>query len=109
VTCRIDVDGKEVPEGVILTVSGRTIRIENYMPRGPLGEKRPADVIGAAVMVAKIATGEIEDRLGTEGKDPAAVERGRKGDATPLRYILSGTILFAFTRHTGFRPQWRSG
>jgi hypothetical protein len=30
------------------------------MPRGPRGEKRPADVIGAAVMVAKIATGEIE-------------------------------------------------
>jgi hypothetical protein len=31
------------------------------MPRGPRGEKRPAGVIGAAVMVAKIATGEIED------------------------------------------------
>jgi hypothetical protein len=31
------------------------------MPRGPKGEKRPADVIGAAVMVGKIATGEIED------------------------------------------------
>ena len=31
------------------------------MPRGPKGEKRPADVIGTAVMVAKIATGEIED------------------------------------------------
>ena len=29
------------------------------MPTGPRGEKRPADVIGAAVMVAKIATGEI--------------------------------------------------
>jgi len=29
------------------------------MTRGPKGEKRPADVIGAAVMVAKIATGEI--------------------------------------------------
>jgi hypothetical protein len=27
------------------------------MPRGPKGEKRPADVIGAAVMVARIATG----------------------------------------------------
>lgn len=26
------------------------------MPRGPKGEKRPADVIGAAVMVGKIAT-----------------------------------------------------
>jgi len=31
------------------------------MPRGPKGEKRPADVIGAAIMVAKIATGEIEE------------------------------------------------
>jgi hypothetical protein len=25
--------------------------------RGPKGEKRPADVIGAAVMIGKIATG----------------------------------------------------
>lgn len=31
------------------------------MPRGPKGEKRPADVIGAAIMVAKIATGELEE------------------------------------------------
>jgi hypothetical protein len=31
------------------------------MPKGPRGEKRPADVIGAAVMVAKIATGEIQE------------------------------------------------
>jgi hypothetical protein len=30
------------------------------MPRGPKGEKRPADAIGNAVMIAKIATGEIE-------------------------------------------------
>ncbi len=29
------------------------------MPRGPNGEKRPADVVGCAVAVAKIATGEI--------------------------------------------------
>ena len=33
------------------------------MPRGPNGEKRPADVVGCAVMVAKIATGEVEDNL----------------------------------------------
>jgi hypothetical protein len=33
------------------------------MPKGPGGEKRPANVIGAAIMVAKIATGEIEDRM----------------------------------------------
>ena len=31
------------------------------MPKGPHGEKRPGDVIGAAIMVAKIATGEAED------------------------------------------------
>jgi hypothetical protein len=31
------------------------------MPRGPQGQKRPADTIGCAVMVAKIATGEIEE------------------------------------------------
>ena len=52
------------------------------MPRGPKGEKRPADVNARAVMIAKIATGEIEDTMPTpesEGKDPAAVALGRKG------------------------------
>ncbi|KIZ37694.1 MULTISPECIES: hypothetical protein [Rhodopseudomonas] len=50
------------------------------MPRGPKGEKRPADVIGAAVMVARIATGEIEESAKTEdGKNAAAVALGRMG------------------------------
>ncbi len=49
------------------------------MPRGPKGEKRPADVIGAAVMVGRIATGEIEEKPPAEGKDPAAVALGSKG------------------------------
>jgi hypothetical protein len=31
------------------------------MPKGPRGESRPADVIGAAVKIARIATGEEED------------------------------------------------
>jgi hypothetical protein len=31
------------------------------MPKGPNGQKRPADAIGCAVHVAKIATGEIEE------------------------------------------------
>ncbi len=31
------------------------------MPKGPNGERRPADTIGMSVMVAKIATGEIQD------------------------------------------------
>jgi len=52
------------------------------MPRGPKGQKRPADVNARAVMIAKIATGEIEDVRPTpesEGKDPAAVALGRRG------------------------------
>ena len=49
------------------------------MPRGPKGEKRPADVIGAAVKVMKIATGEIEEDIDDDGKNKAAVELGRKG------------------------------
>lgn len=49
------------------------------MPKGPRGEKRPADAIGRAIMVAKIATGEIEDER--ETLSSAAAELGRKGGA----------------------------
>jgi len=48
------------------------------MPRGPQGQRRPADVIGAAIMVAKIATGEVEEK---PAQDPAAASLGRKGGA----------------------------
>ena len=54
------------------------------MPKGPKGEKRPADVIGAAVMVAKIATGEIEE--GQEPENPAAV-LGRRGGAARAKKL----------------------
>jgi len=47
------------------------------MPKGPKGEKRPADVIGAAIMVAKIATGELTDTVPT-GKEDAS-KGGKKG------------------------------
>ena len=49
------------------------------MPRGPKGEKRPADVIGNAVHVMRIATGEISET--SEGKNPHAVRAGRLGGA----------------------------
>lgn len=51
------------------------------MPKGPKGQKRPADVIANAVTVMKIATGEIEDTAGLteDGKSKAAVELGRRG------------------------------
>lgn len=49
------------------------------MPRGPKGQKRPADVISNAVTVMKIATGEIVEALTEDGRSKAAVELGRKG------------------------------
>jgi len=33
------------------------------MPRGPQGQVRPAGLVESAVMVARIATGEIEDNM----------------------------------------------
>jgi hypothetical protein len=49
------------------------------MPRGPKGEKRPADAIGNAVMISRIATGEIGDLTTQDGKNAAAVALGRMG------------------------------
>ncbi|MCZ7584982.1 MAG: RNA-binding protein [Deltaproteobacteria bacterium] len=46
------------------------------MPKGPQGQKRPADVIGAAIKVAKIATGEIAEEA--DGKEYAR-KGGKKG------------------------------
>jgi hypothetical protein len=44
------------------------------MPKGPKGQKRKADVIGNAVLVMKIATGQEPDT----GRDPGT-EANRKG------------------------------
>jgi len=47
------------------------------MPKGPQGQKRPADTNALAVMIGRIATGEIE-----EPRDPvrsAAAELGSRG------------------------------
>ena len=46
------------------------------MPKGPRGEKRPADVIGGAVKVMRIATGEEEEALPERS---AAAELGSRG------------------------------
>ena len=47
------------------------------MPRGPQGQKRPADVIGNAVRVMRIATGEETEELNTVKS--AAAELGARG------------------------------
>ena len=49
------------------------------MPRGPKGERRTRDVIGNAVHVMRIATGQIEDKITDDGKNAAAVALGRMG------------------------------
>lgn len=50
------------------------------MTKGPKGQKRPADVIGNAIKVARLATGEdTEDGLTDDGKDKAAQSLGRRG------------------------------
>jgi len=51
------------------------------MPKGPQGQKRPADTVANAVRVAQILTGEAEEGMGDSGKDPAAQALGRKGGA----------------------------
>ena len=52
------------------------------MPKGPQGQKRPADTVANAIRVAKILTGEIEeDAGGSDGKDKAAQALGKKGGA----------------------------
>jgi hypothetical protein len=52
------------------------------MPKGPQGQKRPADTVSNAIRVAKILTGEIEEDTGQDdGKDKAAQAMGKKGGA----------------------------
>jgi hypothetical protein len=76
-----------------------------YMPRTPKGHKRPADAIGNAVHVMKIATGEIEESGQTEdGRSKAAVELGRKGGLAraaklPARRRIEIAKKAARTRH----------
>jgi hypothetical protein len=54
--------------------------IAKHMPKSPKGQRRPADVIGNAVHVMPIATGEIDEAARPEdGKNKAAVELGRRG------------------------------
>lgn len=51
------------------------------MPRGPKGERRPADVIGNAVKVMRIAVGEETDTVADDGKNKAAQALGKLGGA----------------------------
>lgn len=58
------------------------------MPKGPRGEKRPGDVVSAAVKVGRLAVGdEEEDLREDDGKDPAAKALGAKGGAARAKSL----------------------
>ena len=62
------------------------------MPTGPRGEQRPADVVGCAVKVMQIATGEeTEDLQPTPEADRTEAKRaaGRRGGAARARSLPS--------------------
>ena len=57
------------------------------MPKGPKGQKRPADVIGNAVRVMQIATGEVEERGAGDRQGQGrcrAWPQGRQGAAEKM-------------------------
>ena len=58
------------------------------MPKGPTGQRRPGDVIGTAVKVAKIATGEIVDET-MAGKEYAQ-KGGLKGGMVRAKNLTPG-------------------
>jgi hypothetical protein len=60
------------------------------MAKGPKGERRPADANQRAVMVARIATGEIEDKVTDDGKNAAAVALGKRGGLKRAASLSAG-------------------
>ena len=54
------------------------------MPKGPQGQKRPANIIGNAVLVARIATGEIQDNTKS-----GRVKSGKVGGAARAAVLSS--------------------
>jgi hypothetical protein len=54
------------------------------MPRGPQGERRPADTVAASIMVAKIATGEIEEKFKAPSGKVRSGQAGGKARAAKM-------------------------
>ncbi|MBP6012034.1 MAG: RNA-binding protein [Alphaproteobacteria bacterium] len=62
------------------------------MPKGPKGVKRPADVNARAVMIARIATGELEDNPSSTPKRAIGGRVGGKARAKKLTPDQRATI-----------------
>lgn len=57
------------------------------MPRGPEGQKRPADVVGNAIRGIQLAVGEAEEEFDDDGKYSAAKALGAKGGCTRAKKL----------------------
>jgi hypothetical protein len=75
------------------------------MAKGPRGERRPADVNARAVMIAKIATGEIEDVTTEDGKNAAAMALGRMGGRARAERLQPE--MRAFIATNAARARWK--
>jgi hypothetical protein len=77
-----------------------------HMPKRPTGQRRPADVVGNAVHVMRIATSEIDEATTHDGKNKAAVELGRKGGKARAQKLSAKKRREIAKRAAGAR--WRS-
>jgi hypothetical protein len=60
------------------------------MPKGPKGEKRPADAVSAAVKTMRILTGEESEDVDTpesQGKDAHASAMGKRGAVARMKTL----------------------
>jgi hypothetical protein len=73
----IDITNNRPSASKFWTLVAASFMNGGVMPRGPRGEKRPADVIGNAVKVMRIATGEEIEKI--DSAKSAAAELGRLG------------------------------
>jgi hypothetical protein len=55
------------------------------MPTGPRDEKRPADVIGCAVIVARLSVGDTDEKLIKPSRKVRSGRAGGKARAKSLR------------------------
>lgn len=77
------------------------------MPKTPKGAKRPADVVSNAVHVMRVLTGEAEDTVVDDGKDPAAKALGKKGGAARAKSLTAERRSEIAKKAAAKR--WRSG
>jgi hypothetical protein len=75
----------------------------------PARRKRPRDPAQLAKFVVDVATGEIEDRAPTpeeQGKDPAAVELGKRGGKARAEKLSAGERKAIAKKGAAFR--WKN-